>query len=97
MAAPGLAEPPKKALATLNREWDGLTAHRDYPTIGLDNNKAERTIRGHGVTPDPGHANLRRAITGLPSTYPSSTATPLIFGLATAIARSSMSTASGES
>jgi transposase len=50
MAAPGLAEPAKKARATLNREWDGLTAHRDYPMIGLDNNKAERTIRGPVVT-----------------------------------------------
>ena len=26
----------KKALATLDREWDGLAAHRDYPMIGLD-------------------------------------------------------------
>ena len=38
MAAPGLQEPAKKALATLDREWDGLVAHRDYPMIGLDNN-----------------------------------------------------------
>ena len=37
MAAPGLQAPAKKALATLDREWDGLTAHRDYPMIGLDN------------------------------------------------------------
>ena len=44
-AAPGLAEPAKKALATLDREWDGLIAHRDYPMIGLDNNPAERAIR----------------------------------------------------
>ena len=35
--APGLQEPAKKALATLNREWDGLIAHRDYPMISLDN------------------------------------------------------------
>ena len=27
MAAPGLQEPAKKALATLDREWDGLAAH----------------------------------------------------------------------
>jgi hypothetical protein len=26
MAAPGLQEPAKKALATLEREWDGLIA-----------------------------------------------------------------------
>ncbi len=35
--APGLQEPARKALATLEREWDGLAAHRDYPVIGLDN------------------------------------------------------------
>ena len=50
MAAPGLQEPAKKALATLDREWDGLAAHRDYPMIGLDNNAAERQIRGPVVT-----------------------------------------------
>jgi transposase len=50
MAAPGLAEPARKALATLNREWDGLAAHRGYPMIGLDNNAAERMIRGPVVT-----------------------------------------------
>ena len=37
MAAPGLQEPAKKALATLDREWDGLIAHRDYPMASLDN------------------------------------------------------------
>jgi transposase len=37
MTAPGLQEPAKKALATLDREWDGLTAHRGYPMISLDN------------------------------------------------------------
>jgi len=36
-AAPGLAEPAKKAPATLDREWDGLAAHRDYPMVSLDN------------------------------------------------------------
>jgi transposase len=48
--APGLAEPAKKALATLDREWDGLAAHRDYPMVSLDNNAAERAIRGPVVT-----------------------------------------------
>ena len=33
MHAPGLEEPAKKALATLDREWDGLIAHRDYPMV----------------------------------------------------------------
>jgi transposase len=50
MNAPGLQEPAKKALATLDREWDGLTAHRDYPMIGLDNNPAERALRRPVVT-----------------------------------------------
>jgi transposase len=50
MAAPGLQEPAKKALATLDREWDGLIAHRGFPVIGLDNNPAERMIRGPVVT-----------------------------------------------
>ena len=50
MQAPGLQEPAKKALATLDREWDGLIAHRDYPVVSLDNNKAERQIRGPVVT-----------------------------------------------
>ena len=48
--APGLAEPAKKALATLDREWDGLAAHRGYPMVSLDNNIAERAIRGPVVT-----------------------------------------------
>ena len=48
--APGLQEPAKKALATLDREWDGLVAHRDYPMLDLDNNRAERMIRGPVVT-----------------------------------------------
>jgi transposase len=45
MAAPGLQEPAKKALATLDREWDGLAAHHDYPMISLDNDAAERALR----------------------------------------------------
>ena len=50
MAAPGLQEPAKKALATLDREWDGLAAHRDYPMVSLDNNAAERALRRPVVT-----------------------------------------------
>lgn len=50
MAAPGLQEPAKKALATLDREWDGLAAHRAYPMISLDNNAAERALRRPVVT-----------------------------------------------
>jgi transposase len=49
---PGLQEPAKKALAlaTLDREWDGLIAHRDYPMVSLDSNVAGRQIRGPIVT-----------------------------------------------
>jgi len=50
MAAPGLQEPAKKALATLDREWDGLAAHREYPMISLDNNAAERALRRPVIT-----------------------------------------------
>ena len=45
MQAPGLAEPAKKALATLDREWDGLIAHRDYPMVSLDNYPDARLCR----------------------------------------------------
>ena len=48
--APGLQEPAKKALATLDREWEGVIAHRDYPMISIDNNIAGRAIRGPVVT-----------------------------------------------
>ena len=50
MQAPGLQKPAKKALATLEREWEGIIAHRDYPMVSLDNNIAERAIRGPVVT-----------------------------------------------
>ena len=50
MQAPGLQEPAKKALATLDREWDGLTAHRDYPMVSAGQQSAERQIRGPVVT-----------------------------------------------
>jgi transposase len=49
-AAPGLQEPAKKALATLDREWDGLIAHRQFPMISLDSNAAERALRRPVVT-----------------------------------------------
>jgi hypothetical protein len=35
----------RKVLATLDREWDGLVCHRDFPDIALDNNPAERALR----------------------------------------------------
>lgn len=44
----------KKVLATLDREWAGLAAHRDFPDIDLDNNAAERALR----TPVVGRKNF---------------------------------------
>jgi transposase len=35
-----------KVLATLDREWDGLTRHREFPELPLDNNTSERALRG---------------------------------------------------
>lgn len=35
----------RTVLATLDHEWDGLTRHRDFPDIALDNNTAERALR----------------------------------------------------
>jgi transposase len=35
----------RKVLNTLDREWDGLARHRDFPDLDLDNNCAERALR----------------------------------------------------
>jgi transposase len=52
-----------KVLATLDREWDGLTRHREFPELALDNT-SERALRG----PVVGRATAGRA--GLnPLTY----------------------------
>jgi transposase len=46
-AHPTLLHPAAaKVLATLDREWDGLARHRAYPELPLDNNTAERALRG---------------------------------------------------
>jgi transposase len=66
MAAPGLAGPAKKALAILDREWDGLTAHQVYPMISLDNNAAERMIRGPIVTRKNTGGSATRTLPGSP-------------------------------
>ena len=41
-------------LATLNREWNGLARHQQYPELPLDNNRAERALR----TPVVGRKNF---------------------------------------
>ncbi len=35
-----------KVLATLDREWEGLARHREFPELALDNNTSERAPRG---------------------------------------------------
>ena len=35
-----------KVLGTLDREWEGLARHREFPELPLDNNGAERALRG---------------------------------------------------
>jgi transposase len=81
MAAPGLQEPARKALATLDREWDGLTAHREYPMIGLDNNPAERALRGPVVTRKNSHGSRNADAARLAATMWTVTATARMHGL----------------
>jgi len=50
---PGLHPAAAKVLATLDREWDGLARHRDFPDLDLDNNQSERALR----TPVVGRKN----------------------------------------
>jgi transposase len=45
-AGPALHPAAAKVLATLDREWDGLARHRDFPDAALDNNESERMLRG---------------------------------------------------
>ena len=53
-ANPDLLHPAAaKVLATLDREWDGLARHRDFPDLALDNNISERALR----TPVVGRKN----------------------------------------
>jgi len=81
MNAPGLQEPAKKALATLDREWDGLTAHRDYPMIGLDNNPAERALRRPVVTRKNAYGSRHEDAARLAARIWTVTATAQIAGL----------------
>ena len=53
VSGPALHPAAAKVLATLDREWDGLTRHRDYPDLDLDNNVSERALR----TPVVGRKN----------------------------------------
>ena len=53
VSGPALHPAAAKVLATLDREWDGLTRHRDYPDLDLDSNVSERALR----TPVVGRKN----------------------------------------
>jgi transposase len=44
--APGLHPAAARVLATLDWEWAGLARHQDFPEAPLDNNAAERALRG---------------------------------------------------
>jgi transposase len=81
MTAPGLQEPAKKALATLDREWDGLAAHRDYPMISLDNNAAERALRRPVVTRKNAYGSRNEDSARLAATIWTVTATAEMAGL----------------
>jgi len=41
-----LSEPCRKALESLDRHWQGLTTFLEYPEVPMDNNPAERGLRG---------------------------------------------------
>jgi hypothetical protein len=75
MKSPGLQQPARKALATLDREWDGLAAHRDYPMISLDNNAAERALRRPVVTRKNAYGSRTDAAARLAATVWTVTAT----------------------
>jgi transposase len=53
MVGPALHPAAAKVLATLDREWEGLARHRDFPDATLDNNQSERALR----TPVVGRKN----------------------------------------
>lgn len=81
MKSPGLQQPAKKALATLDREWDGLAAHRGYPMISLDNNTSERALRRPVVTRKNAYGSRTDAAARLAATVWTVTATAEQAGL----------------
>jgi transposase len=81
MQSPGLQQPAKKALATLEREWSGLAAHRDYPMISLDNNAAERALRRPVVTRKNAYGSRTDEAARLAATVWTVTATAEMAGL----------------
>ena len=45
-ADPATPARARKVLTTLDHEWDGLARHWEFPELPLDNNVAERAVRG---------------------------------------------------
>jgi len=55
LSQPGIHPARQKALASLQEHWDGLTVFVEHPEVPLDNNTAERVLRG----PVVGRKNYR--------------------------------------
>jgi transposase len=55
LSAPGVHPARRKVLASLQEHWDGLTVFVEHPEVPLDNNTAERALRG----PVVGRKNYR--------------------------------------
>ncbi len=49
LSDPGLPTERRKVLESLQEHWTGLTVFVDHPTVPMDNNRAERALRGPGV------------------------------------------------
>ena len=46
LADPGIHPARQKVLTSLQEHWEGLTVFVEHPEVPLDNNKAERVLRG---------------------------------------------------
>ena len=46
LADPGIHPARQKVLTSLQEHWEGLTVFVEHPAVPLDNNKAERVLRG---------------------------------------------------
>jgi transposase len=46
LSQPNLRQPQRKVLTSLQEHWSGLTVFVDHPEVPMDNNKAERRLRG---------------------------------------------------
>ncbi|HEX9595817.1 MAG TPA: IS66 family transposase [Anaerolineales bacterium] len=46
LAEPSLRQPQRKVLTSLQEHWSGLTVFVDHPEVPMDNNEAERRVRG---------------------------------------------------